>query len=260
MCHVRTEQSNSESAYNQWANSIDYATNYCSDISNDPNSRLKNSLARKYCRPGFDVLDVGCANGIHMSLLAGYCRNITGIDINDKMLHLAQSNHTKKGIVNVHFERQSATNIEFPDSSFDMVYSFSTLLLVFEINMALSEMVRVLRPGGTVIIEVVGRLNLSRIYWERYYKKNGCFGIHSFYYQHILHKINELGLEFLESHATGFTDQLKYIPGVRLWKSLGNLFNGKEEINLDYRISNNKILFPFANRWYIVCRKKSSPP
>jgi SAM-dependent methyltransferase len=256
LADVSTEQSNSEISYNQWANSVGYATGYGYDISKDFNARLKYKLAGKYCHPGFDVLDVGCANGIHMRLLAAQCRSITGIDINDDMLKLASTNLAEEGFENVTVTRQSATHMEFKNDSFDLVYSFSTLLLVLEIDDALSEIVRVLRPGGIAILEITGRHNLSRVYWERYYRRSGCFGMHSYSYGRISRRLNELGIDIIERHATGFTDQWKYIPGLRLWKWPERLLNGTGEVNLDYRLSNFRMLFPFANRWYMVCRKR----
>lgn len=256
MSDVSSEQSNSEISYNQWADSVGYASGYGYDISRNYNARLKYNLAGKYCRPGFDVLDVGCANGIHMRLLATQCRSITGIDINDNMLNLARTNIAKEGLVNVSIARQSAAHLEFQDNSFDLVYSFSTLLLVLEIDAALSEIVRVLRPGGIAILEIIGRYNLSRIYWERYYRRSGCFGMHSYSYDNISRRLNELGLDIIERHATGFTDQWKYIPGLRMWKWPERLLNGTGGVSLDYRISNIRIFLPFANRWYIVCQKR----
>src|SRR5262245_11226652 len=74
------------------------ASQYSFDVNASLSARLKYDLALKYLQPGDNVLDVGCANGIHMRLLAERCRQITGIDINQPMLDIAKATLTDDGI------------------------------------------------------------------------------------------------------------------------------------------------------------------
>ena len=77
-----------------------FAPHYGFDVNANLPARLKYDLALKYLKPDDDVLDVGCANGIHMRLLAGRCRHITGVDINQPMLDIARTTLAQDGIGN----------------------------------------------------------------------------------------------------------------------------------------------------------------
>jgi len=233
------------------------AAKYGFDVNANYSARLKYELVLKYINPDNNVLDVGCANGIHMRLLAGRCRSITGIDINEAMLDIARTTLAENGIVNASLERRSATDLGFPDASFDLVYSFSTLLLIPDIELALQEISRVLRPGGIAILDFTGRWNLSRIYWGIYYRRHGHFGVHAFSYHESIARLEALGLTVIESHALGFLDQWRYIPGLHWCKWLDRLLHASLHRDFDYRASNLSWLFPLANRWYLACRKVS---
>ncbi len=234
-----------------------YADEYGFDVNSTLSARLKYELTVKYLQTDYEVLDVGCANGLHIQALAPSCKHIVGVDISMSMLGVANNSLIEKGIRNADLKLCSAASLDFSDASFDLVYSFSTLLLVPEVERAISEMVRVLRPGGFAILDITGCYNLSRIYWGLYYRRRGHFGVHSFSYPRIRSELNGLGLDIIESHALGFSDQWKYIPGLHLLKFLEVIFHGSRKRDLDYRISNLPLLFPLANRWYIACRKRS---
>lgn len=233
----------------------DYAANYGYDLHSTLSARLKYELARRYLQPHYQVLDVGCANGIHMQALAGYCSAITGIDINDRMLEQADERLSNQGIGNARLLKRSAAELGLPDASFDLVYSFSTLLLVPDTQCAVAEIARVLRPGGYAILDIIGRYNLSRIYWGYYYRRHGHFGVNSFTFPQLRSLLGRVGLEPIEAHALGFTDQWRYIPGLHWCKFLERIFHGPGSRDLDYRLSNTGPLFALANRWYLVCRR-----
>ena len=233
------------------------ASSYGFDVNANLSARLKYDLALKYLKPDDDVLDVGCANGIHMRLLAGRCRSITGIDISGTMLDIARATLAEDGIANASLEKRSATDLGFADESFDLVYSFSTLLLVPDIERALQEISRVLRTDGIALLDVTGRWNLSRVYWGMYYRRQGHFGLHAFRYKESVARLESLGLAVVESHALGFLDQWRYIPGLHWCKWLDRWLHATLQNDLDYRTSNLSWIFPLANRWYLACRKVS---
>lgn len=247
---IRPEESATDRIYDRCAACYGY------DISSNLSARLKYDLVVKYVRPDHDVLDVGCANGLHMRVLARHCRSIAGIDINESMLAVAKTTLAADEITNATLERRSAAELGYPDASFDLVYSFSTLLLVPDIKRAISEIARVLRTGGVALLDITGRYNLSRIYWGLYYRWHGHFGVHSFRYGQIERYLKDLGLDVVERYALGFTDQWRYIPGVHWCKWLDRKLHAPGEFDLDYRVSNLPLIFPLANRWYIACRKR----
>jgi ubiquinone/menaquinone biosynthesis C-methylase UbiE len=246
---ISPEERTSDNVYDQCADTYGYA------IEESFAARFKYDLVRKYVDDSDSVLDIGCGNGIHMQVLAQHCRCIQGIDINDKMLALATRKLAEKGLTNARVSKQSASGLEFPDANFDLVYSFSTLLLVPDVNAALQELARVLRAGGIAILDITGKYNLSQVYWTRFYRRNGHFGLHAFSHRAILEQLAKLDFQIEEEHALGFTDQWKYLPGSRVLGFAERFFHASVDDDRDYRVSNLPLLFPLANRWYMVCRK-----
>jgi ubiquinone/menaquinone biosynthesis C-methylase UbiE len=95
---------------------------------------------------GRDVLEVGCGTGLILEKLARVARRAEGVDLSPGMLA-----HAKRRGLDV--REGSATELPFPDATFDVAVSFKVLAHVPEIERALSEMARVCRPGGYVVAE-----------------------------------------------------------------------------------------------------------
>jgi SAM-dependent methyltransferase len=97
------------------------------------------------------ALEVGCAAGFLATGLAPLCGHYTGIDLSPAALDRACS----LGLANASFRVEDATALTFPDSTFDRVigYDVFTNFESFELcRSVMSEMVRVLRPGGRVLV------------------------------------------------------------------------------------------------------------
>ena len=95
---------------------------------------------------GGDVLEVGAGTGLIMEGLGNTPNSLTGLDISGGMLQRAR----ERGFNVV---QGSATDLPFEDETFDLAYSFKVLAHIPDIEQALSEMSRVLRPGGTLVAE-----------------------------------------------------------------------------------------------------------
>jgi len=95
---------------------------------------------------GRDVLEVGCGTGLVLSRIARFARSAKGLDLSPGMLEKARA----RGLDVV---LGSATELPFPHASFDVTCSFKVLAHIPDIRIALSEMARVTRPGGTLIAE-----------------------------------------------------------------------------------------------------------
>ena len=230
------------------------ADTYGFDIGASLAGRLKYELALRHIVSSDRVLDVGCANGLFMLPLASRCTEIVGIDINEKMLAIAQSEIGRLALSNAHVSKQSAMALELPDSSFDVAYCYSLLPLVPDPAQVIREIARVVRPGGIILLDVPGRYNLTRIFFTWHYRRMGHPGVKSFRLRDIIDLLAERRLQVVEDHALGFTDQWKYVPGLHWCRFLNRIFHAPGARDLDYRISNFGWLRPLANRWYIVCR------
>jgi len=108
---------------------------------------------------GERVLDVACGTGLvafEAARLVGAAGRVTGVDLSGKMVAAAQRRAADLGVANATFQRMDARKLEFPDSSFDVVVCALGLMYVPEPVAALSEMRRILRPGGRMIVAVWG--------------------------------------------------------------------------------------------------------
>jgi 2-polyprenyl-3-methyl-5-hydroxy-6-metoxy-1,4-benzoquinol methylase len=111
-------------------------------------------LASHLCA-GMEVLELGCGTAYLTRELAPTGASITAIDISPDLLELARR---ECSAANVHFEIQNAYDLTFPDASFDSVVG-SSVLHHLEIDSALAQVYRVLRPGGTIRFTEPNMLN-----------------------------------------------------------------------------------------------------
>jgi ubiquinone/menaquinone biosynthesis C-methylase UbiE len=102
---------------------------------------------------GREVLEVGCGTGLILQRLARIAKRAVGVDLSPGMLAKARA----RGLEVVEAD---ATALPFPDASFDAAVSFKVLAHVPDIRGALSEMARVVRPGGVVAAEFYNRNSL----------------------------------------------------------------------------------------------------
>jgi ubiquinone/menaquinone biosynthesis C-methylase UbiE len=99
-----------------------------------------------------EVLDVACGPGMVACEFARHAAQVTGVDITPGMIEQARKRQLEQKIGNIAFAVGTAVPLPYPDNSFSLVitrYSFHHLLCVEE---ALAEMIRVCRPGGTVMV------------------------------------------------------------------------------------------------------------
>ena len=124
-----------------------------------------NPTAVAALRPGERVLDLGSGGGIDVILSArrvGPTGRAIGLDMTDEMLALAQRNAAEAGVDNVEFIRGTIESVPLPASSVDVVISNCVINLAADKAAVLSEIARVLRPGGRVgVSDVVSDDELS---------------------------------------------------------------------------------------------------
>ena len=115
--------------------------------------RRARALALADPRVGQHVLDVGCGPGyLTADLAAGVTESgsVVGIDQSDSMLGLAGARC--EGLTQVRLEKADATKLPLADASMDLALSTQVLEYVADVDAALVEMARVLRPGGRAVL------------------------------------------------------------------------------------------------------------
>lgn len=103
-------------------------------------------------RKGESLLDVGCGPGFYIQELAPAVEpggRLAGVDSSEQMVELARRRCAE--IPNVQLEVASADGLPFADATFDAAICVQVLEFVAELDAALSELHRVLRPGGRLV-------------------------------------------------------------------------------------------------------------
>jgi len=117
---------------------------------------------------GKRVLEVGCGQGADLSQFAAAGAETFGCDLTTKHCEVSRAFvRTMGGAADV--VQASATSLPYESGSFDLVYSFGVLLLVEDLDAAVAEIHRVLKPGGTVIVMFYNQQSLHYHLKTRYY-------------------------------------------------------------------------------------------
>ncbi len=101
-------------------------------------------------QPGQRLLDVGCGNGaapIHLANSFGL--DVTGIDVDPEQIRAATA--AGVGLPATRFLVADATRLPFPNDEFDIVITSKTTHHISDWPRALTEMTRVLKPGGRLV-------------------------------------------------------------------------------------------------------------
>lgn len=124
----------------------------------------------RFMKPEFlkdkDVLEVGCGMGTHAEMLARTGARLTAIDLTERAIDVTKRRFEVFGLKGT-IQRADAENLPFSDGSFDQVWSWGVIHHSHRFESCLSEIGRVLRPGGRLMLMVYYRPSIV------YYLNNG---------------------------------------------------------------------------------------
>jgi ubiquinone/menaquinone biosynthesis C-methylase UbiE len=118
----------------------------------DPRAWVQKYLAHRV-RPGSEVLSVGCGPGVILQAVAGLHPSIQGTGIDISPSRIEEAVQKSSGNPQVKFVVGDAQAMRFPSDSFDLVYSRMLLEYLQKKEAVVAEMVRVCKPGGTVLLQ-----------------------------------------------------------------------------------------------------------
>ena len=140
------------------AKMLGYAENWLEGISEDSIASFAgtgNPFGSGPIKPGDHVVDVGCGAGMDSLIAAkmvGPGGKVVGVDMTPAMLTKARRAALQSKTANVEFRRGYAEGLPVADNWADVVISNGVLNLVPDKIAALTEMARVLKPGGRLQI------------------------------------------------------------------------------------------------------------
>ena len=112
-------------------------------------------MLTSHVTPGMSVLEVGCGTGYFTKELVKKGAQIIAIDISEDLLEVARREISSSNVI---FKLENAYSLKFKDSSFDTIVG-SSVLHHLEVDKALSEFKRVLKPNGTIYFTEPNILN-----------------------------------------------------------------------------------------------------
>ena len=100
-------------------------------------------------RAGQRVLDVACGTGVVAITAARIGAQVTGLDLTPELLDRARENSELAGVA-IDWHQGDVEDLPFPDATFDVVVSQFGHIFAPRPDVAVAQMLRVLKPGGTI--------------------------------------------------------------------------------------------------------------
>lgn len=222
---------------------------------------LKWQLIRDRATAGSIAADIGAASGLHAIPLARLGATVVAVDLSPEMLARTKRRAETSGAAgHIHPVVAALPDLPLAANRFDLVYCYATLLLLPQPAQeeSIRRMAAMLRPGGTLILDMAGRRSLAFRYWCRYYRRRGFSGLYGWTLGEVRNLIAESGLELQDIHPHGVLSQFLLLPGMQRLPGLERLLRGHDSRpGLDAWMS--RLLPAWAERWYVVARRPRDP-
>jgi SAM-dependent methyltransferase len=209
-----------------------------------------------FAKPYIDgkrVLDFGCGSGYGTAWVAGACAKIVGVDIAPEAISYAQEHYQRANLTYTLVKPVDIEPLPFLSGTFDTILSFQVIEHIRNVSPYLAEIVRVLKPGGFLLIATPDRT--SRLFrfqkpWNRWhvkeYDRNGLCRI-------LMSSFRTVDIFEMGGRKAVLATELTRTRKLK-WLSLPFTFPGMPE---GVRISCLSILKSWLSQ---TTNKRSSPP
>lgn len=201
---------------------------------------------------GKTALEVGCGGGILTEEICKMGFTTTGIDPSDESLHTA-ANHAKEGGLAISYQKGTGELLPYQDHSFDFVFCCDVLEHVSDLPKVISEISRVLKPGGIFIYDTLNRTFISKLVaikiwqeWKRWAFMPPNLHVWKMFIkpEEIKHLLSKNGFDWKEHHGSepnvSIPTMLRYLrkrtKGEWTYADLGRNFVlvGSNDMNILY--------------------------
>jgi len=135
-----------KTSINPWR--VSYSTNIIKELGIDPKGKT--------------ALEVGSGGGILTEEICKMGFTTTGIDPAEQSIETA-SNHAKASGLNIKYDKGAGEHLPYADNSFDCVFCCDVLEHVQDLPKVISEISRVLKPGGVFFYDTLNRTFISKL-------------------------------------------------------------------------------------------------
>ncbi len=111
-----------------------------------------------------ELIDVGCASGHQVFKAAEICKYAVGVDVGVEFIDTAKRIKTENNIHNTEFILTEGDKISFPDNRFDRLICSEVLEHVLDLDGFYKEIMRVVKPGGVMVLTVPNWNNRGTLY------------------------------------------------------------------------------------------------
>lgn len=152
---------------------------------------------------GLKVLEIGCGLGTDGAQFAKAGAEYTGIDLTEAAIDLARQRFAATGLKG-EFRVSDAEQLDFADEAFDIVYSHGVLHHTPNIEAAVHEIHRVLKPGGRAIVMLYHRGSYNYRIGIRVLRRAGAGLLRTEGGIKIVHRLTGEPVDSLREHARSF--------------------------------------------------------
>jgi 2-polyprenyl-6-hydroxyphenyl methylase / 3-demethylubiquinone-9 3-methyltransferase len=111
---------------------------------------------------GLAILDVGCGGGLLAEEFTKLGCAVTGVDPSSESLMVARS-HAREKALDIEYREATGEDLPFDDSKFPAVYCCDVLEHVDDVGRTITEIARVLEPGGVLLYDTINRTRRSKL-------------------------------------------------------------------------------------------------